>query len=135
MNEFPLKEAQLSIVPNEFIVSWDYVTDDEQDGKWRIYYKPIDHSSGCNKTDCQHGFYFYCVEWAGNNTSNPTWSPETYINTLYHGVAYFDGLRHVYLGKDDDGIYGYTNYPNASIHIEIWKALNELEKRFCDLDI
>lgn len=129
---FPLKDARHDSFPDEPISSWQFGTDHETVGNYRVYYKPVEHSAYCNGTDCVHGFYFYSLAWAGNWGDAPTWSDETFIDTLYYGVALFDGLRHVNFGSDKDGIFGYTNYPNPKVHIGIWQILEMLEERYCD---
>lgn len=138
MNEFPLKELineGFSFDAGGKVMDWEFITDDEHEGRWRLYFKPEPcHSSCYNECDKKHGFYFASVEWAGNNCDDPTWSGETYIEVLYRGVACFDGLRHIYLGSEKTDNYGYINYPNAKIHAEIWFHLSLLEEKYCRED-
>ncbi len=132
MNEFPL----ISIFENEQpIFGWDFLCEDPVNSWWRLYFKPIDCYDSCNR-DCdkKHGFDFHTVLWCGNNTEHPMWGSHTYVESLYHGAAYFDGLRHVYLGSEATKNYGYINYPNANYHIEIWNQLKFLEDKYCRKD-
>jgi hypothetical protein len=136
MSEFYLK----NIINEGFskagnIIDWEFLTDDVKEGKWRLYYKLEECHSSCSLScDKQHGFYFCSVVWAGSNCNDPTWCEETIVEILYRGCAYFDGLRHVYLGSEKTDNYGYVYYPSAKIHIEILQQLISLEEKYCRKD-
>ena len=131
MNEFPLKDLIDDVFSGEKVMDWEFITADEIDGRWRLYYKQEPCHRSCQECDKKHGFYFSSVEWAGNSTNHPMWSGETYIEILYYGIAYFDGVRHIYLGSDKTNNYGYINYPNTKIHSDILFNLQLLEDKYC----
>lgn len=100
-------------------VKWDNV---------RIYYK-ADEEIGS-------GFIFYAIGNIGHlcvpETENNEWHPEyTNVECVYHGVAYFDGIRHLYMGDDQTDNYGYHYYANLESNIETLKIIRELEKKYC----
>lgn len=131
MNEFELKDLTNEEFSDEKVMDWQFFSDNDKDGRWRLYFKPEPCNSICSECDKKHGFYFSAIEWAGNNTSDPRWGGNTYIEVLYHGAAYFDGLRHVYFGSEKTANYGYIYYPNSILHMEIWNQLKLLEKKYC----
>ena len=70
------------------------------------------------------GFEFAAVRWMASFDEG-----ETYKRAV-HGIALFDGLRHVYFGEDGDEA-GYLNYPCAQSMALLWTKLRELEKLYC----
>ncbi|MBI3632942.1 MAG: hypothetical protein HY226_01475 [Candidatus Vogelbacteria bacterium] len=52
---------------------------------------------------------------------------EDYYEILFHGEAYFDGIRHLYFGSEDTDNYGYHYYPNLKTLIAALTKLSEVE--------
>jgi len=72
--------------------------------KLRLYYKP--------EKD-QNGFSFYGVELTGVFEPYEDWVPEiTIVECFFKGQAFFDGIRHLYMGADYTDNYGYHYYPD-----------------------
>lgn len=57
--------------------------------------------------------------------------PELQVEILFHGIVYYDGLRHLYQGREDCDNEGYLYYFNTMDGIRIFTALRELENEFC----
>ena len=111
------------------IYDWDFK---ETSDRIRLYYKPIG-------TRDKGGFYFYGVEATGNyhnpDGEDEVWHPErTFAECFYKGVAFFDGIRHLYLGANETDNYGYHYYPELTDHIKFLTALKELEDKYCRKD-
>ncbi len=119
----------------EFIKDWQYISSSTPEG-WRIYYKVREKS--IYDKEPKSGFDFMSVTLTGwlfhlENDNNPWNSEGTEVDILYYGVAYFDGIRHMWHG--DNGIQpGYDNYPNLYEYIDILNALLELEDKYCQDD-
>jgi hypothetical protein len=62
--------------------------------------------------------------------SDPFKADDTVVELLLHGVAYFDGIRHLYFGKEDN--YGYFYYPRLKDISEILTILSELQAKYCE---
>jgi len=77
-----------------------------------IFYKPRDK---------KNGFDFKILEAVGKSQ---------YV-LICHGNAFYDGIRHMYFGEDEENPNGYLHYPIYSIIIEYMKQLEKLEKQFC----
>jgi hypothetical protein len=54
---------------------------------------------------------------------------ETEVEPLFHGVAFFDGVRHLYIGEGEKA--GYTNYPDLQDSAAVLFALAALEVELC----
>lgn len=131
----PIVMANLSY-QGKFLRAWDFVGTDQ----WRLYFKKsncfdscqIDgflHRKGCEE---KHGFDFAAVEWISSNAEhNDIWANDTEVSFLFNGIAMFDGVRHMYLGCDQNEVFGYVNYPNLEILIDILKEIRKLEIEFC----
>lgn len=95
-----------------------------KDADMILYYNPI------NKRK-KHGFYFYCIEAY-------MWELETEeilgCDCQFHGVAYFDGIRHLYFGDDQTENYGYLYYPCIEDLFLALKELQKLEIKYCTFD-
>lgn len=102
----------------ELICNWNFIDNED----WRIYYTKYDHNH-CNK-DCigRHGFKFCSVLWI---------CKDEYLEISFNGIAYFDGVRHMWLGTEQNEIFGYINYPNIKDLIEILQEIKKLEILFC----
>lgn len=117
------------------ILDWDYLS--LSDEYYRIYYKQTFCGSVLT------GFYFTALEGStplsiedinsGLKHTDWLWS-KTEVQILYQGVAYIDGVRHLYMGSSQANDLGYVYYPHLNIHIEIFQKLIELEERYCNGD-
>ena len=80
-----------------------------------LYYNPFSEKE-------KQGFYFYC-------TKAYAWASHTEeilgCKCIYHGVAYWDGIRHFYVGDHQTDNYGYLYYFTVKNFL---LALKELEK-------
>lgn len=131
MNEFPLKNVKHECIDKP-VIEWEFVTDDIENGTWRVYYEPLGCFDSCNDDcDTRHGFYFMAIEWGGNYGDDPMWCEDTFADITYHGVAYFDGLRHLYFGSKETDNDGYFYYPDCKTHLAVWESLKLLEEKFC----
>jgi hypothetical protein len=54
---------------------------------------------------------------------------ETEVEPLFHGVAFFDGVRHLFVGEGVEA--GYTNYPYLQDFAAVLFALAALEIELC----
>ncbi len=87
----------------------------DEDFSTRIYYK-----------EENSGFKFHCVEVISSYSDQDEWSDTSEIETIVTGIAYFDGVRHIYFGEE-----GYIYYPNFSQLVKIINKLQELVKQYC----
>lgn len=89
----------------------------------RVYYLPHGHT-----------FDFFVARFAacGSDTPEPYMdSPETEVECLFHGVAYHDGLTHLYMGSTASDNVGYLYYADPGELARVFGVLAELERRFC----
>lgn len=87
-----------------------------------IYYKP-------NAED-GNGFKFKIVHnTVIENTVTEVIKNECEI--LFEGVAYFDGIRHLYIGNNLTDNKGYFYYPEVDVLIALLEVLRDLENEFC----
>lgn len=130
MKEHYFKDIKHERFPNERVCDWEYATVDEN---IRVYYKTSEpNSSGENGM----GFYFYafkitsfvCVPETENNHFHPEYSSG---ECIFNGVAYYDGIRHLYYGDELTDNYGYHYYANIESIIRTLKVIRELEKKYC----
>lgn len=124
MEEKYLIEIIYPEYPKEKIYEWKYV----EIKKVRIYYKIRDNK----KT----GFDFYIVANCGYEecieTKKDVWSPNyCYVECIYWGTAYFDGIRHLYMGDKFTDNERYFYYPNLDDNIDVIKELRKLELKYC----
>jgi len=86
----------------------------------KLYYKPFKK---------QDGFIFYCTEaiaWEIDDITNIQ-----YIKVLFHGRAYYDGVRHLYIGHTLSENEGYLYCPNIEYITQFFTQLQKLEKKYC----
>jgi hypothetical protein len=128
MEECYLKDIKFE--GGDFVLEWPYI----ELGDFFIFYKPI----GLDKNDpfCtgepeQLGFVFMSIEIVGQQVGEPILYPQNYVEILYWGYAYFDGMRHMYLGDNQTDNYGYINYPHIKNHIKLLATIRELEEKYC----
>ena len=81
----------------------------------------------------EKAFYFYSGRWAGaagygDPTERDIWKmPDVEIECLFHGVAYYDGVRHLYMGDKASDNEGYLYYFDVRDGVKIFQALDRLE--------
>lgn len=121
-----LKDIKYTFKTNEPVIKYPY---HQISDEIRIYYV----LDSAEKT----GFDFIALEWAArswedNKILSNDWNPEfTEVEILYHGIAAFDGIRHLYTGHQSCDNVGYLNYPTMDYHTKIMKKLSEMEKEHC----
>ena len=124
MEELLLKDFQPPIA------SWLFV--ETKTTGVRIYYEVSINNNSTPGTKL--GFRFYALEvkcWS--NDGDPEWTPtNTSVECLFHGVAYFDGVRHLYMGMKQTDNEGYLYYPNLDSYKEIFDELQVLEDKYCN---
>lgn len=89
----------------------------------------------------QSGFEFFCGKFYSGDYGPGVFSssvgdlmshPNTEVECLFKGSAYFDGVRHLWTGDtSNDGDEGYANYPNLLETISAYAALAFLERELC----
>lgn len=130
MEEIYLKDIKHEYNKDERVCDWEFI--ECKDSSVRVYYK--------SNKEIGLGFRFYAVENLGcasvPETENNEWHPEyACVECVYQGVAYFDGIRHLYMGANETNNFGYHYYANLETNIEALKVIRELEKKYCrDLD-
>lgn len=90
----------------------------------RVYYCPL--------TDGGNGFLFTVMEWVSSPiTATDRWD-DCEVEFIAHGVAYYDGLRHVHMGEQDAA--GYLYYPDPTVIAEVFVTLRRLEVEYCTME-
>lgn len=103
-------QSGIKVIDNSFI---------EIDEFTRLYYiKDINYDS----------FEFIYVRIVSSYIGVHPWEylDKTEAEILFTGLAYFDGVRHIYFGEE-----GYINYPNLTDIIKGLKELKKLEIKYC----
>ena len=126
MNEIYLKEIKHEACPKERVCDWKY---EEVDESVRLYFKV--------EGKAKSGFYFYAIENGGCISNDATkkdhWNENyCFAECIINGIAYFDGVRHLYYGDEKTQNYGYHYYPDLSTIIDVLNKLKELEDKYCD---
>lgn len=129
MEEVRLSEIKHDHHPDELVCDWDYT--EVCNGTVRVYYK--------TKIDTGKGFSFYALENIGGictpEYEKDIWSKDDcFVDCIYNGVSYFDGVRHLYMGDEKTFNYGYHYYPNLQQNIIVLQVLQVLEEMYCSLD-
>lgn len=125
MTEFYLKDIKHEYQLGERVCDWDYIEPKGRKKYLRLYYA-VDGN--------KNGFMFYALQWVGNVASDDytPWKPEeTMVDCLYNGIAFFDGIRHLYMGDKQTGNYGYDYYATLEDHVLILAELRKLELKYC----
>tara|TARA_R110000772_G_scaffold50113_3_gene115311 strand:+ start:1923 stop:2303 length:381 start_codon:yes stop_codon:yes gene_type:complete len=104
----------------------DYI--EIEDFNVRIYYIPNE--------ELGLGFSFYAVENVGHIcnefTGKDEWHKEScFVSCIVTGLAYFDGIRHLYYGDEATDNYGYHYSAHLGTIIETLKGLQTLEEKYC----
>lgn len=99
----------------------------------RLFYKPCPGG---------HGFKFVVLEVVSmsQTDSDKSCNRDPFsdseegveIEIVIHGMAMFDGVRHLYYGHDESENYGYHYYPDVMEMVEILTAIASLEKTYCN---
>ena len=126
MDEFYLKDIRHEYHPNEQVCEWEFLQVSNRDV--RIYFKPNEEKG--------LGFAFYAFEKTGHvcneHTDKDEWNKEYCMGEcVVQGIAYFDGIRHLYYGDEKTDNYGYHYYANLEMIADTINALRELEKKYC----
>ncbi len=131
MKDFFLIEVLFTHVNNKPIVDFPYlqITPDI-----RIYYSVNSYEDRPDLDKC--GFYFMVLHQNGirgdENSNFEPWLPETsMIEIIYHGIAYFDGIRHFYMGHEKTDNEGYLYYPDIADHVKVMQELEILQSKYC----
>lgn len=117
MLEFELKDTKFE--NGEDILKWDHI----QYNDFFIFYNPDDGEGT--------GFNFMSLQITGIHPDKPLLHPENNVEILYWGIAYFDGIRHLYLGHEKTENFGYINYPFIKNHIKLLEIIRGLEIKYC----
>lgn len=90
----------------------------------RIYY---------NVRDSGNGFDFLALDLMGYYNEENPWEDldQTECQVFVHGVAYFDGIRHLYFGSDFTDNNGYFYYAHTYEIIDVMRELRILEEKYC----
>lgn len=89
----------------------------------RMYYKPNEKE--------ENGFLFKEVELIAYPKGEEWEFEDADCEILLNGVAYFDGVRHLYFGDEKCDNFGYFYYPNLQELQESLSILQKLEARYC----
>jgi hypothetical protein len=120
MVETYLKDIKHEYSKNERICDWDFI--EVSNPNVRVYYKPNE--------EVGLGFEFYAVESIEYDEDN--WNIELCrVTCLFQGVAYYDGIRHLYMGDEFTDNFGYHFLPNLKSNIETLRVFLDLEKKYC----
>ena len=105
------------------LIDCDFI---EIDNDTRLYYK---------KEDYNDFFEFGCVTITAGKLiggGKPWERDDTEVIFLFKGTAMFDGIRHIYFGKNnDEECNGYLYYPNIELMIRALQQLKKLEIKYC----
>ena len=126
MEEIYLKDIKHEYHKDERVCDWDFI--EVQNHNVRVYYKP-------NKK-IGLGFDFYAVKNDGgvctSENEKDDWNADScFAICLFQGIAYFDGIRHLYMGDEATDNFGYHYYAGLETNIETLKVIRELEKKYC----
>lgn len=94
---------------------------DISDGS-RLYFKGSD------------GFTFIQVNRVSYILDSDFWDKDTQYEILLHGIAYWDGIRHLHFGDESSDNLGYFYYPILPNIIEVLNILSDLEDKYCKKD-
>jgi hypothetical protein len=105
---------------NKAIAGWRFVS---VTNDLRLYFNPHEGMQP------RSGFDFCCLEWFGDEgDGNGIASPTARVTTLFEGVAYFDGIRHLYFVGEGEGYVYYARLEDITAAL---KALRILELEHC----
>lgn len=120
MEEWVLLKDIVHEDSSEKVFQWDFI--EVKDTNYRIYYYA--------DKDNDSGFKFSVLNWIA--VQDEEWNPETtHAEVIFEGTAYFDGIRHLYMGSDQTDNYGYLYYAHVEDLSKALIALQELESKYC----
>jgi len=124
--EIYLKDITYGQDKKQRVCDWPYIELPKHNV--RVYYKP-DEQIG-------FGFKFYAIENIGGvltpENEKDSWDTDScFASCLFQGIAYFDGIRHLYMGDELTNNFGYHYYANLEANIETLKVIRELEVKYC----
>src|SRR5438105_3195593 len=75
------------------------------------------------------GFDFKAINLVGaaGGLDNMLEDPTAEFEVLFHGAAYYDGMRHLYMGHEESDSEGYLYYPDLGQLKKVIEALIKLE--------
>ena len=102
MENVYLKDIRHECHKNEEVCKWEFLK--VKDCEVRIYYKHSEEKG--------MGFNFYAVEKTGHVCNAETEKDEWHkdycdVECVFQGIAYFDGIRHLYYGDEKTENFGY----------------------------
>lgn len=126
MEKIYLKDLKHEYHKDERVCDWNFI--EVQNHNVRVYYKPNE--------EIGLGFNFYAVENIGGvctpEYDKDNWNVDScFASCLFQGIAYFDGIRHLYMGDEATDNFGYHYYASLETNIETLKVIRELEKKYC----
>lgn len=79
------------------------------------------------------GFEFCCIYFvsATHDPSKSNGMSDVKYEVVFEGRAYFDGVRHLYFGKEETDNYGYLYYQDIPLLIKALKKLDDLQVDKC----
>lgn len=106
------------------IHTWQHLDIPEENNMGvRLYFKP----NGDN-----NGFNFFILEITCLEYLADAWDLEkTEVEVLFHGTAYFDGVRHLHFGHQSTDNEGYFFYPNFNLYKKCFDEIEKLEEQYC----
>jgi len=106
------------------LTDWKFV--EIKDTEMFLYYDFLDDKKK------EVGFNFYCIEAFIHG--GPKFKNIEGCKCVFHGIAYWDGITHLYFGDQQTDNYGYHYYPSINHLLLALKELKELEKKYCRQD-
>lgn len=106
------------------IETWDYINVTDLR---RIYFNPYSKK--------RTGFEFVVLELASSSEYEDHWKdPDANVQIMFHGLAYREGLRHLFVGHDQIR-HGYLFYPGSKAIIKLFIIVSALELELCDREL
>lgn len=110
----------------EFIKDWKIIQTD----RFQLHYKVKEENDGLDA-----GFDFYAIEFVEGDFDDDDVlylpNDRTIVDCIFHGIAYWDGIRHFYVGDEQTSNYGYLYCLDISTLQEALSVLQELEDKYC----
>ena len=112
---------------NEHVYKWEYISVTEHNV--RIYYKLQEPESI---------FEFFAIEGVGcvinEETKKNEWHKDyCFVECVCTGIAFHDGIRHMYFGDESTENKGYCFYPDFKLIANTMIALKWLESKLLNL--
>lgn len=125
-NDVYLKDIKHEYHKEERVCDWNFI--EVPNHNVRVYYKENEETG--------LGFDFYAIKNTGgvctSEYNKDNWNVDScFPSCLFQGIAYFDGIRHLYMGDEVTDNFGYHYYADLEINIETLKIIRELEKKYC----